>query len=707
MKIAEALDIASKYQENNSLAKAQKIYQKILAKQPNNQDALHGLGSLAQKMQVLQQQPEDPDALYGLGEIAQKTENWQCAEHYFRNVLRIQPKSLKTWFSLGNLYYSQTKWLAAEECYRTILDLQPNSVTVYNNLGCVLQQQDKLAEAIACYQKALERQPNCVELEVNIGNMLHRQGKLSPDQQAYYAKINNNLGVAQKVAGDLESAITYYQQALSLQPDLAISHYNLGVALQEQGKLEEAISCYQQVPELATSDAGVYPQLVRNKLNRIYKGQNQRQGSNSRERLKIAVVSAPLDTILPPKQNSIGACTYGIVRQLADCCKVIVYGLKDSEKVDDDYYEQGIHYRLLSKLPFDLWLFKQFRKYAKFSKLFNGGMTPPMTSSNWIFPLYGRQVARELALQQCDIIFFQHTSHYIPIVRALNPQAKIILNFHHERYPQSNPAQLERRLQHVDFVTCVSNYVKEKTLQDFPSIADRCQTIHNGINASNFAREKDYSKARQRKVKRIMYAGAISPEKGAHILLDAFKIVVQNYPEVQLEVCGPLGIRPLGEVSPEKEDPFQIASFYAKNYISQLQERLSPDIADKVSFTGKLPRNQLIDCFFNADIFVFPSLWDEGFGITPVEAMAAGTPVVATRSGAVVETVQDGKTGLLVEKNNAPDLATAILRLLENDQLRESMGRAAQQRALQYFTWDRAADEMLQLYETLCKPNSQ
>ena len=88
-------------------------------------------------------------------------------------------------------------------------------------------------------------------------------------------------------------------------------------------------------------------------------------------------------------------------------------------------------------------------------------------------------------------------------------------------------------------------------------------------------------------------------------------------------------------------------------------------------------------------------------GMAPVEAMAAGTPVVATRSGALVETVQDGKTGLLVDKNDASTLATAILKLLENDELRESMSRAARQRALEYFTWDRTANLMLQLCKTI------
>ena len=626
-----------------------------------------------------------PDLLYKLGELAQREGQNSIAEQLWNALLQLQPDSVNAWFALGNLRQGSGQLPEAETAYRQALALQPNLVPIHNNLGYALEQQGKLQEAIACYQKALQLQPNCVEAEVNLANILHTQGKLSPEQQAYYAVVNNNLGYSRKQAGDLATAIAYYQQAIALKPDLAIANYSLGIALQEQQQPEEMIACYQKAAELTSNNSGVYGQLLLDKLQRI--AQERNQHGAIQKRLKIAVVSQYCDAIIPPLQNSVGACTYGIARPLADCCDVLVYGLKQDPKIEDHYYHQGIHYKFLSPSRFDLWLFKNFPKYAQFSKIFNGGMTPPISTSRGIFPLYGREIARDLALEQCDLIIFQHTTQYIPIVRALNPQAKIILNFHHERYPQSNRAMLEKRLRHVDFVTCTSDYITAKTRQDFPLIRDRCKTIHIGINASDFALEKDYRQARQRTVKRIMYAGAVSPEKGIHILLDALKIVVQQYPEVQLEIFGPQAARPLAEIAPQKNSPLfeTLRPFYAKNYLEHLQKKVSPEIAGKVSFPGMVPRNQLINNFFNADIFVFPSLWDEGFGLPPVEAMAAGTAVVATRSGATVETVQDGKTGLLVEKNNASALATAMLKLLKNDELRETMSRAARERALEYF----------------------
>ena len=86
--------------------------------------------------------------------------------------------------------------------------------------------------------------------------------------------------------------------------------------------------------------------------------------------------------------------------------------------------------------------------------------------------------------------------------------------------------------------------------------------------------------------------------------------------------------------------------------------------------------------------------------------MAAGTPVVATRSGAVVDTVKDGETGVLVPKNDASALARALLELLENDTARETIGRAGRKRALSYFTWDRVAESMYARYRALCNAAS-
>lgn len=424
--------------------------------------------------------------------------------------------------------------------------------------------------------------------------------------------------------------------------------------------------------------------------------------------MKIAFVNQPIDRILPPIQSSVGACTYGVVRPLAQSCEVAVYGRKDvpsHENLGNIFSEQGVQYRFFPSTGRDRVLFKLWWKYARLVQLLNGGLKPPLSTSDWFFPDFGRQVATDLQTQQCDVIHVQHSSQYVPLLRSLNPTAKIVLHLHAEWFPQSNYARLAQRLQHVDLLTTVSDYITEKTRRDFPQIADRCRTVYNGIESSEFAREKDYRAARDRSIKQILYVGGVSPHKGVHVLIQAFERVVQRYPNVQLLIVGKQGSYPLEENYDMTDRALvkSLAPYYAGHFMDYLKNALSPQVADKVSFLGSIPRSELVARYFDADLFVFPSIWDEGFGIPPVEAMAAGVPVIVTRSGAMVETVQDGKTGLIVEKKDPIALAEAMLKLLEDEPLREAMGKAGRQRAFEQFTWEHVAKTLLREYEQLHK----
>ncbi|MEH2212562.1 tetratricopeptide repeat protein [Nostoc sp.] len=244
--VAEILELAVQQQQENSLLEAEQLYSQVLEKQPDNPEALYGLGMLAQQM--------------GQPEIA---EQWLSA------ASQVQPDSVKTWFSLGNLHLVQEQFSQAEKAYRQALVLLPNSLPIYNNLGYALQQQGLFEEAIHYYQKALELKPDFIEAETNLGNALHAQGKLSSNQKIYYAQLNNKLGVARKKAGDLKNAVTCHKQAIALQPNLLEAHYNLALMLQEQGELEEAIASYQNLLELNPNYGEVYLNL-----GKIYQQQN-------------------------------------------------------------------------------------------------------------------------------------------------------------------------------------------------------------------------------------------------------------------------------------------------------------------------------------------------------------------------------------------------------------------------------------------------
>ncbi len=433
--------------------------------------------------------------------------------------------------------------------------------------------------------------------------------------------------------------------------------------------------------------------------------------------MKIAFVSQPIDTIFPPYQNSVGACTYWVAKLLAQSAEVIVYGLTDNhEGFTPTPEDSSIDYRFFPATSGDKRIHAMQRRLAKIFR-----RSSPISTSRWWYPGYARQVAVDLSKQNCDVIHLQHCSQYAPVIRKFNPKAKIVLHLHAEWFSQSNPAVLKSRLDSVDLVTTVGDYVTDKTKRTFPVVAGRCETTYNGIDVQEFARDKDYSASLH--VKRILYSGAVSPHKGLHVLLEAFVRVARQYSDVHLDIVGPIGNYPLEENFDldDQQTIRTVAPFYNTNpwsqirsrllrkgpdreaYLRYLKKSLPADVADRVSFLGMIPRSELVDRYYAADIFAFAPIWNEGFGLPPVEAMAAGLPVVTSRSGTVMETVVDGKTGYLVEKNNATELADALLRLLRDDKRREAMGRAGRKRALGYFSWDAIAEGMHSRYQSLCK----
>jgi predicted O-linked N-acetylglucosamine transferase (SPINDLY family) len=212
--VASILQQAVQYQRAHRFAEAEQGYHQVLKKQPNH-----------------------PEALYGLGTLAIQMEQPQTAEQWLKVASQVQPNSVKIWFSLGNVRFSQSQWSQAQEAYQQAIALRPDAAPIYNNLGYTLQQQGLFDEAIACYQKSLSIQPNCAEADANWGNALQAQGKLPLEKQIYYAQLNNKLGVAQKKAGNIKTAIAYYRKSLAIKPDFVDAHYNLREALQQQGEL--------------------------------------------------------------------------------------------------------------------------------------------------------------------------------------------------------------------------------------------------------------------------------------------------------------------------------------------------------------------------------------------------------------------------------------------------------------------------------------
>lgn len=108
---------------------------------------------------------------------------------------------------------------------------------------------------------------------------------------------------------------------------------------------------------------------------------------------------------------------------------------------------------------------------------------------------------------------------------------------------------------------------------------------------------------------------------------------------------------------------------------------------------GWLPREELIHKYAQADICVIPSIWAEPFGITALEGMAIGKTVIASKTGGLKEIITDNQTGLLFDPGNPVELSEKINLLLDNPQIRTTLGENARKFILENYTWDTIIDK--------------
>ncbi len=118
---------------------------------------------------------------------------------------------------------------------------------------------------------------------------------------------------------------------------------------------------------------------------------------------------------------------------------------------------------------------------------------------------------------------------------------------------------------------------------------------------------------------------------------------------------------------------------------------------DRLAITGRIPTEELVNLYRRAALVVVPSRY-EGFGLPAVEAMACGTPVVATSAGALPEVMRVGSGGLLVPRDDPEALAKAIAELLAQPQLRREMAERARPRIEASFSWPRVAERTTGIY---------
>jgi glycosyltransferase involved in cell wall biosynthesis len=147
-----------------------------------------------------------------------------------------------------------------------------------------------------------------------------------------------------------------------------------------------------------------------------------------------------------------------------------------------------------------------------------------------------------------------------------------------------------------------------------------------------------------------------------------------------------------------------LGRFYARHrnlYQEYLHHLPSPAAKRHIHYVSDMPQAHLVPAYQRADVFVYPSVWDEPFGMPLVEAMACGVPVVSPRSGGIPEFVKDGENGLLVERGNADALGQALMEVLANPERRQRMGQKGRKLVDASLTWQHVARNFLTSIEAV------
>src|SRR6516162_799050 len=151
--------------------------------------------------------------------------------------------------------------------------------------------------------------------------------------------------------------------------------------------------------------------------------------------MKIAFVTYPTAELLPPYHGSMGASINAIASALAKSCEVLVYGVEDKQGGAKSGIYEGARYRFFPSSAKDRFAFGARERLSRLIQI-----SLPISTSNLLFPSFGRQVAMDLAKEQCDIIHVQHCSQYVPLIRSFTPKARIVLHLHSEWFSQCNLA---------------------------------------------------------------------------------------------------------------------------------------------------------------------------------------------------------------------------------------------------------------------------
>jgi glycosyltransferase involved in cell wall biosynthesis len=284
---------------------------------------------------------------------------------------------------------------------------------------------------------------------------------------------------------------------------------------------------------------------------------------------------------------------------------------------------------------------------------------------------YLDEALKDIRRKHFDVIVVENRPGYALRLKGIT-QARLVYHLHNEKLNRQVP-RFQEIYDAADRILTVSDYIRRNVMTINPH--DRkTHTLHNGIDLAAFCRKGDAS--RKGDVSRkdiglgdedfvVVFSGRVNPDKGIAQLVEAFALL-DAYPHIKLMVVGSSFF---GNAS--TDDPF----------ITALKQKAAP-LEERILFTGFIPYARMPAYLQMADVACIPSVWDDPFPTTVLEAQAMGLPIIATRRGGIPEEVGEANAILLeADGQLAARLAAAITDLYEHPEKRKKMSEASLSRS--------------------------
>ncbi len=300
---------------------------------------------------------------------------------------------------------------------------------------------------------------------------------------------------------------------------------------------------------------------------------------------------------------------------------------------------------------------------------------------HYTIEFYLNEAVKDIRSKNYDIIVTENRPAYALRLKEIT-SSPIIYHLHNEHLTNKTKRYQEIYDAATRIIT-VSDYIKSRVKTINPT-DNKCITVHNGINLDVFSAKNNTCLRAEMGFKEsdfiMVFSGRVTPEKGICQLIEAM-LMLKDIEEIKLMVIGNSFYG-----NTENEDDFS----------NTLRQKAEP-LRNKIHFTGYIPYHDIPQYLRICDIAVLPSMWEEPFGLTIVEAMAAGLPLITTRSGGIPEICE--RVAIITNKDNiVNNLTEAIRDLYNHPEKRQAMSKVALERS-KFFNKERYSADFFKALE--------